>query len=71
MSLNCVAYGCHNHNHKENKPRFFRFPNIDPELRQKWINICKRGKKNAKPSNPSGKNAYICEDHFVTGTFSP
>ena len=45
MPLNCVAYGCHNHNQKENKPRFFRFLNNEPELQQKWINACKRRKK--------------------------
>ena len=45
MSLNFVAYGCHNHNQKENKPGFFMFPNNDPELRQKWINACKREKR--------------------------
>ena len=28
-------------------------------------------KKNGKPWNPSGKNVYICGDHFVTGTFLP
>ena len=53
---------------KENKPGF-RFPNNDPELQQKWINACKR--ENCKPWNPSGKNVYICGDHFETGTFSP
>ena len=53
-----MAYGCHNQNQKENKkPRLFRFPNNDPELRQKWINACKREKNNVKPRNPSGKNA--------------
>ena len=26
-------------------------------------------KKNGKPWNLSGKNVYICGDHFVTGTF--
>ena len=48
----------------------FRFPNSEPELRQKWINACKREKKNGKPWNPSGKNVYICVDHLVAGTFS-
>ena len=24
-----------------------------------------------KSGNPSGKNVYICGDHFVTGTFTP
>ena len=62
--------GCHNPNQKENKLGFFRFPNNDPELQQKWINACKR-EKNGKPWNPSGKNVYICGDHFVKGTFSP
>ena len=52
---------------KENKPGF-RFLNNDPELQQKWINACKR--ENRKPWNPSGKNVYVCGDHFVTGTFS-
>ena len=48
---------------KENKPGF-RFLNNDPELQQKWINACKR--ENCKPWNPSGKNVYICGDHFFT-----
>ena len=69
MSLNCVAYDCHNHNQKENKARFFRFPNNDPELRQKGINACKRKKKNGKPWNPSGRNVYICADQFATGRY--
>ena len=56
---------------KKSKPGFFRFPNNDPELRQKWINACKREKNNGKPWNPSGKNVYISGYHFVTGTFSP
>ena len=34
MPLNCVAYGCHNHNQKENKPGFFRFPNNDHGIHQ-------------------------------------
>ena len=71
MLLNYVAYGCHNHNPRENKLKFFRFPINDPELQQKWINACKIGKKNGKSWNPSEKNVYICGDHFVTGTFSP
>ena len=49
MPLNCVAYGCHNHDKKENKHRLFRFPNNDPKLRQKRINACKKEKKNGKP----------------------
>ena len=65
------SYGCHNHNQKENKPDFFRSPNNDPELRQKWFNACKTEKKNGKPWNPLGENVYICGDHFATGTFSP
>jgi len=35
MVLSCAAYGCTNHNKMENKPRFFRFPNNNLELRQK------------------------------------
>ena len=66
MPLNCVAYGCHNHNQKESKPGFFRFPNNDPELRQKWINASKREKKNGKPLNPSRKNVYLYGDHVFT-----
>ena len=71
MLLNCVAYGCHNHNQKENKPGFFRFRINDPGLQQKWIYACKREKKSGKPWNPSGKIVYICGDCFVRGTFSP
>ena len=59
MSLNCVTYSCHSYNQKEKKPEFFRFPKNDPELQQKWINNCKREKKNGKPLKPSGKNVYI------------
>ena len=69
MLLNCVAYGCHNHNQKE-KPDFFRSPNNDPELRQKWFNACKREKKNGKPWNPVGKNVYLwrslCDRYVFT-----
>ena len=71
MLLYCGACACHNHNKKETKLGFFRSLNNNPELRQKWINACKREKKNGKPWNPSGKNVHICRDHFVTGAFSP
>ena len=33
--------------------------------------LVKEKKWNGKPQNPSGKNIYICGDHFVAGTFSP
>ena len=71
MLLNYVTYDGHNHNQKENKPGFFSFPNNDPELRLKWIIVCKREEKNGKPWNSSGKNVYICGDLFVKGTSSP
>ena len=41
MPLSCAAYGCSNHNQKEEKTGFYRFPN-KAVLRQKWINACKR-----------------------------
>ena len=61
MPLNCVAYGCHNHNQKENNPRFFRFRNNDPELRQKWINACKREKKMVNHGIHQGKMYIFVE----------
>ena len=70
MPLSCAAYGCTNHNKMENKPGFFRFPNNDPELRQKWINACKRKNVDGSPWCPKGKNVYICGHHFVTGKLS-
>ena len=54
---------------RKKKPGFSRFPNNDPNLRQKWVNACKRVKKNGKPWNPSAKNVYICGYHFAKGMF--
>ena len=31
--------------------------------------LVKGKKKNGKPWNPSGRNVYICGDHFVTGRY--
>ena len=45
MPLSCAAYGCSNHNQKEDKTGFYRFPNNNAVLRQKWINACKHVKK--------------------------
>ena len=42
VPVSCVAYGCANHNRMPSKPGFFRFANIDPDLRQQWINACNR-----------------------------
>ena len=67
MPLSCVAYGCTNHNRMSSKPGFFRFPNNDPDLRQKWINACKRQNEDGTPWNPRGPNVFICGDHFITG----
>ena len=41
MLLSCAAYCCSNHNQKEEKAVFYRFPN-KAVLRQKWTNACKR-----------------------------
>ena len=65
MVLNCAAYGCTNHNRMPNKPGFFRFPNNNPELRQKWINACKRINKDGSNWNPTTKHLYICVVHFI------
>ena len=54
---------------RKKKTGIFQVPNNDPKLRQKWINACKRVKKNGKPWNPSAKNVYICGYHFATGMF--
>ena len=50
MPLSCTAYGCLNHNQKEEKTGFYRFPNNNAVLIQKWINTCKRVNR-----NPPGK----------------
>ena len=70
MPLSCVAYGCSNYDEKINKPGFYRFPNNNPELRQKWINACKRKNDDGSTGNPQGKNIYICKEHFIIGKFS-
>ena len=67
MPLACVAYGCTNHNLKENKPGFFRFPNDNEELRRKWVKACRRQNPDGSEWNPKGRNVYICGDHFFTG----
>ena len=69
MPTSCVAFGCSNHNMKENKPGFFRFPNGEKneELRKKWVAACKRKNADGTPWNPVGKNVYICGDHFISG----
>ncbi len=50
----------------ERKVGMFRFPNNNPERRQKWITACKRQNKDGIPWNPQGKNVYLCGDHFIT-----
>ena len=42
MPVSRVAYVCANHNRMPSKPGFFRFANIDPDLRQICINACNR-----------------------------
>ena len=49
MPLSCAAYGCSNHSQKEEKTGFYRFPNNNAALRQKWINACKRVNKDGAP----------------------
>ena len=45
----------------ENKPGFYRFPNAEknPDLRQSWVNACKRKNADGTPWNPKGNNVYI------------
>ena len=66
MPLSCAAYGCSNHSQKEEKTGFYRFPNNNAALRQKWINACKLVNKDGTPYNPLGKNFYICEKLFIS-----
>ena len=70
MPLSCAAYGCSNQNQKEDKTGFYRFPNNNTVLRQKWINVCKHVKKDGTPWNPQGKNVYITGKHFISGKSS-
>lgn len=67
MPTNCAAVDCHSHNMMGNKPRFFRFPNNDLELRQKWINACRRKNEDESDWDPKGKNVYLCGLHFISG----
>lgn len=67
MPLSCAAYGCSNHNQMKNKPGFFRFPNKNIDLRNRWINACKRINPDRTQWVPKGKNFYLCGVHFVTG----
>ena len=67
MPLSCVAFGCTNHNRMKKKPGFYRFPNKDIERRKKWVAACKRKNSDGSPWNPSGKNVYICGEHFIYG----
>ena len=69
MPLSCAAYGCSNHNKMTWKPGFFRFPNNDPDLRERWVNACRRKNKDGSAWNPKGKNVYLCGDHFITGKY--
>lgn len=66
MPLSCAAYGCSNHNMKENKPGFFRFPNNNPDRRKRWVIACKRVNKDGSMWNPQGKNVYLCGEHFIS-----
>ena len=70
MPLTNAAYVCSNHNQKEVKTGFHRFPNNNAVLRQKWINACKRINKDGTPWNPQGKDIYICGKHFISGKSS-
>ena len=49
MPQSCAAYGCSNRNQKEEKTGFYRFPNNNAVLRQKWIHACKRVNKDGTP----------------------
>ncbi|XP_033103171.1 uncharacterized protein LOC117105976 [Anneissia japonica] len=51
----------------KNKPRFFRFPNNNAVLRQKWIAACRRKNADGSRWNPTGRNIYLCAKHFITG----
>ena len=48
MPLSCDAYGCSNHNEMTQKHGFFRFPNNDPDLRERWVNACRRKNKDGR-----------------------
>ena len=69
MPLSCAAYGCSNHNQREEKTGFYRFPN-SAVLKQKWINASKHTNKDGTPWNLQGKNVYICGKHFISGKSS-
>ena len=70
MPLSCAAYGCNSHNKMEYKPSFHRFPNNNPERRQRWIAACRRVNEDGSSRNPHGKNVFLCGNHFITGHFS-
>ena len=70
MPLRCAVYGCSNDKPKEEKTGFYRFPNNNAALRQKWINACKRVNKDGPTWNPQGKNVYIPGKHFTSGKSS-
>ncbi|XP_033110995.1 52 kDa repressor of the inhibitor of the protein kinase-like [Anneissia japonica] len=67
MPLYCEAVGCTNNSRMKNKPRFFRFPNNNAVLRQKWIAACRRKNADGSKWNPTGRNVYLCTKHFITG----
>ncbi|XP_033110985.1 52 kDa repressor of the inhibitor of the protein kinase-like [Anneissia japonica] len=50
----------------KNKQRFFRFPNNNAVLRQKWIAACRRKNADGSRWNPTGRNVYLCTKYFIT-----
>ena len=61
MPLSCAAYGCSNHNQREEKTGFYRFPNNSAS---------KHTNKDGTPWNLQGKNIYMCGKHFISGMSS-
>lgn len=67
LTYSCAALGCENAyftkitSHEYKNKSFFRFPDKDPERRQRWFKIMKIPK--------SDKRVYLCEDHFADTFF--
>ena len=69
MPLSYTAYGCNSHNKMENKPSFHRFPNNNPERRQRWIAACRRVNEDGSSWNPDGRTYFFVANISSQVTF--
>ena len=67
MPLSCVAFGCTNHNRMKKNLAFTGFQIRMLSAEKKWIAACKQKNSDGLRWNPSGKNVYICGEHFIYG----